>query len=363
MNISCEKKDLLRALQKSQGIIPTKTHLPILYNIHLKTMNDHYLYLTTTNLEISLECIAKVNIIDKGDIVISNKKLFDIIKESPDNHILINSNQKELNISYGRSNYKLNCVPKENFPIFPKVNMENKFTISSSILKEMIKKVIFAISLDTFRYILNGVYLSINEKTIEMVATDGYRLAIIKKELDYSTNSCDIIIPSKTLQELLRVIDYDEKKIEFFIEEHQITFKGEDFILNSKLMEGKYPNFRELIPIDNQNKFYVKNREFLNICRRMSIISNEKLLFTISSDNLRINSQALEMGSSSEDIRVKYMGEELKASFNAIYLMDVLKNLEEEEICFSIKDDKNAGLLTCGDYRYMIMPMRIDKVS
>lgn len=360
MNISCEKENLLRALQKSQGTISAKSPLPILSNIHLKTKNDHQLCLITTNLEISLECIINVNIIDKGEVVVSNKNLFDIIKESSGSHILINSTPNELNISCGRSNYKLNCALGEDLPVFPKISKENNFIISSSILKEMIKKVIFAVSLDTFRHILNGVYLSINGKNMEMVATDGYRLAIIKKELDFATSDISIIIPSRTLQELSKIIDYNEKKIEFFIEEHQITFQGEDFILNSKLMEGNYPNFREFIPTENQNKLYINSKDFLNICRRMSVISGKQLYLTLSPNNLTVSSQVLEVGSSSEDIKVKYSGEELKVSFHAVYLMDVLKNIDDMEVCFSIKDEKSAGLLTCNnDYKYIIMPMRV----
>lgn len=359
MNISCERENLLKALQKSQGIISTKSSLPILSNIHLKTRNDHQLCLTTTNLEISLECVIDVNIIDKGEAIVPNKNLFDIVKESSSNHISINSTQNELNISCGRSNYKLNRVLEEDLPIFPEINKRNNFTLSSSTLKEMIKNVIFAVSLDTSRYILNGVYLSINEKDIEMVATDGYRLAIIKRKLDSTTSNINVIIPSRTLQELFRIIDYNDKKIEIFVEEHQITFQGEDFILNSKLMEGNYPNFREFIPTENQNKLYINSKELLNICRRMSIISDKQLYFTLSQDNLIVSSQALEVGSSSEDIKVRYTGEELKVSFHAKYLMDVLKNIDEE-ICFSVKDEKSAGLLTYNDdYKYIIMPMRI----
>lgn len=361
MKINCEKEELLRALQKSQGISSIKSSLPILTNIYLKTKNSQYLCLTTTNLEINLEYMVKVEVIDEGEVVVSNKRLFDIIKESPSNHIFINSNQDELNISCGKSNYILSCVSKEKFPTFPEVNIEKNFTISSLILKEMIKKVIFAVSLDTFRPTLSGVYLSIEGKNVEMVATDGYRLAIIKKELESATTNCCLIVPSRTLQELLKIVDYTEQKINLFIEEHQITFQGKDFILSSKLMEGKYPDFRELIPTDNQNKFYINSREFLDVCKRMSIISNERLFFTLSSDNLLISSQVLEIGSSNENIKVKYLGEELKVSFNVRYLIDVLKNLEEEEICFSLKDNKSAGLLVCGDnYRYMVMPMRIN---
>ncbi|MBU2600122.1 DNA polymerase III subunit beta [bacterium] len=364
MQIICEKEKLLKALLKCQGITSTKLSLSILSNIYLKAKDNH-LHLFTTNLEIGLECKIKVNLLKEGEVVISSKKLFDIVKESPTNEILISKDEKEVVISCEKTTYKLNYVSEEEFPRFPEINKEKSFSIPSFILKEMIKKVIFASSLDTFRYVLNSIYLSISGSNIEMVATDGYRLATINKKLDnkkFDFNSLDlaVIIPNKTLQELSKITNDDEEKIDFFIEENQISFKGDDFVLNSKLIEGNYPNYKELIPHENKNKFHINRRVFLNTCKRVSIISNNQLFFTLSSDSLAISSYTPEIGSCNEEVKVKYQGDDLKISFNAKYLIDVLKNIEEEEICFSFEDEKRAGLISYDEsYKYVILPMRI----
>jgi len=367
MKIRGKKETLLENIQLVQ-ITSSKTTLPILSHIFIETY-ENKVTLITTDLELSIKNQIELEILEEGSICLPLKKLFEIIKELEEKEdVLIEVDESNRAvISSKNSIFHLFGLAKEDFPAFPEYVKEKFFTISSSLIKEMIRKTIFATAVDDIRYVLNGVFFIVSGNECKMVATDGHRLAFIKKTLPKEiTEKSEVIIPTKALMEVNRIIPED-KDINIFIDKNKIIFQLDNLIIVSRLIEGKFPDYERVIPKDQDKILKINNQRLSSTCRRIALMTSEKtniIKLEISKDKLNLSSNTPNLGDAKEELEVNFQGEDIQISFNPKYIMDILKNIEQEEVNILLKSPSTSGIIKPGEekegeeYLYVIMPVR-----
>ncbi|MCA9740882.1 MAG: DNA polymerase III subunit beta [Deferribacteres bacterium] len=370
MKFSVNKADLFASLQKIIGVIPTKTTIPILSNI-LLTLEDSKLKLAATDLEISMDTACDVSDAEKGALTIPARKFFEIIRELPDLPVTVETDERNhVKVKTEKGVYKLIGESEDEFPRIDVEDADFEFYLSSEKLNRMIDKTIFAVSTDELRTTLMGVYMQILANELRMIATDGHRLAKITHTAfpgDEKTGS--VVLPTKALQLVQRNID-DEERIKVSVGDNHVTFTCGDTKIYSKLIEGQFPNYERVIPLDNQLKMYVNKDLLISAVRRVSIFSNQythQIKFALSPSSLMIQAEDVEVGGEAqESLPVDYTGDKLEIGYNAAYLLDILRHLEYEEILFNLKDATSAAVITPSeqdadeDLLMLLMPIRLN---
>lgn len=343
MKFLVKKDDLLKALQLIQISSP-KTILPILSNVLIEVI-ENSLVLIGTDLEISIKCNIDVEVIEQGSIVLPAKKLVDIVRELPEDDVKIEKDEDmKVVIESGKVIFHLFGLHKEEFPTFPDVNLDLSFSFNSNLMREMFRKTAFASAVDDVRYVLNGVYWVIDSNGCKMVATDGHRLAFINKQLDIDISPINVIVPTKTLYEINRVIKEDED-IQLVITQDKIIVFNNKKVLVSKLIEGKFPDYKKVIPEKQDNIFIVNTKELLSACHRVSLVTAEKnytVKFFISKERLTLTSNTPNLGEAKEDIGIVYDGQDIEIALNYKYIMDILKNIDTEDLSISFQTANEA---------------------
>ena len=363
------RNQLLRELQLIQGVIEKKNTIPILSNLLIETEADH-IKMVATDLEVGLRCKSEATVNREGALTISAKKLYEIVKALPESDIkfeMIDDNW--MSIDCERSQFKIVGLPKEDFPSLPEFDFGEGVSIPADLLKEMILKTSFGISEEDTRYALNGALLIIQGKKISMVATDAHRLAWFKTEAEkeLSGEEIQVIIPKKTVHQIRSIVDNGEKEVIFGRSENHIFFKIGERILISRIIEGQFPNYEKVIPVDNDKVVIFPSRDFADAIKRVALLSNERsraIKFYINPGKVEIRSSNPELGEACEVLYVSYQGEKVNIGFNAQYIIDFLNVVEDKEVKFEMKDETSQGLLTPAEkhsyeYIYVVMPMRI----
>jgi DNA polymerase-3 subunit beta len=256
----------------------------------------------------------------------------------------------------------------DEFPPLPKFKEEKKITLPQETLRGMLKKTSFAISTDESRYVLNGIYLSLKEHKLTMVATDGRRLALVDEEVDISENSQgEFIVPAKAVNELNRLL-HDKGEVEIHYAENQASFtlkeeKGSSVLIVSKLIEGNYPNYRQVIPSETKERVTLVREEFLHALRRAEIMTSEKsnsVKLSFGKNRLEITANSPEVGEAKETLAVNYKGPDMAIAFNPKYMIDPLNSLANDEVFLELIDELSPGVLKInGPFLYVVMPMRL----
>ena len=374
MEFKISREEFLKGLQKVQGIVDTKGAMPILSNILIKTRSDG-IDIFATDLDIGIKGSYEAKIVSEGSVTVSGRKLHEIVRELPDEEIYLKSDSENswINLSCRKSTFKIACLSPEEYPAFPAYKEEKDLVIEIDLLKEMLKKTNFAISMDETRYTLNGILLESEGEDISMVGTDGHRLAFIKKTSGFEKKEkVEIIIPKKAQAELLKILDSgdsdqkDEKKtISISVEKNHAAFKMGKIILVTRLIDGRFPNYRQVIPNDNNNNVVIDCKLFLHALRRVAILADEKsrmVKFGVQKNLMILVSDNSELGEAKEEIDVEYQGTPITIGLNAKYVMDILNVINSEKINFKLKDSESSCLITPADnenYRCIVMPMRI----
>lgn len=364
MQFETKKDDFLKVLQTVQNAISTKNTLPILSNLLIETMKDK-IKITATDLDIGISSNLSVNPKVEGAITIPAKKLLDIIKELPDSDV-VSILLKKNNIVFidcGKTHFKMVGLPKDEFPQLPEFKDEVSVTLPQKILKEMISLTVFAVSHDETRYVLNGILFIIKDKKIKLVATDGRRLAVVERELpEKSMLEKKVIIPTKTAQELSKILD-DENNVRILFSENQIFFDLDKTKIISRLVEGEFPNYEQVIPEEIKEKIKVDRADFLSAARRASLFTNQDSLaakLDISKNKMIISKNAPYMGEVKEELDINYKGKNISIGFNPTYIIEPLKNLNQEDIDFEIADVDKPGVIRIGsEYIYVVLPMQL----
>ncbi len=363
------KNQIQRELHLIQGVIEKKNTIPILSNLLIETEEKH-IKMVATDLEVGLRCKSEATVNKEGSVTISAKKLYEIVRALPESDIKFEKiDNNWVSIECERSQFKIVGLPKEDFPSLPEFDFAEGIPISADLLKEMIHKTSFAISEEDTRYSLNGALFVIQGKQMSMVATDAHRLAWFKTEAEknLSEDEIRVIIPKKTVQQIKAIIDDGGKEAIFGRSENHVFFKLEDKILVSRIIEGQFPNYEKVIPVDNDKVVIFPAKDFTDAIKRVSLLSNERsraIKFYINPGKVEIRSSNPELGEACELLYVPYQGEKVKIGFNAQYIIDFLNVVEDKEIKFEMKDETSQGLLTPAEahayqYTYVVMPMRI----
>ena len=362
MKFKASKENLLHGIQTVQNVVSTKVTLPILSNILAET-KDNKLKLNATDLDIGISCEIPVETIEEGAITIPAKRFSDIIKELPFGDIVVNSKKNnQIDIEGTHYRFKLIGLPKDEFPKFPEFSHKEKVEIEQSLLKEMFKLTSFAVSHEESRYVLNGVLFEINGNRIKVVATDGRRLAKIEREIKSTLkNDTNVIIPIKAIQEINRNLR-DEGTVSLVIGSNQVLFEINGILIATRVIEGEFPNYNQVIPKPAENKIVMNTQELLSSIRRANLLATpdfQAVKFEIFSDKMVVSKSTPDVGESREEIPVDYKGSEMVVGFNPQFLMDFLKNINDEEIHMELLGVDKPAVMRMEDYLYLALPMRI----
>jgi len=363
MKLEIAKSAFLNGLQKVQNVVSLRSTLPILSNV-LLTADKKSVSLTTTDLEVSVRCTAEATVHKPGNTTLPVRRLASIIRELPDAVIEIEVDDKDMAaVTCGSSFFKIIGLSEDEFPPLPKPEGKFAYTIDQGAFREMLRKTAYAASTDETRYVLNGVLLSFKNGKLTMVATDGRRLALVEQEVEFPAEAqADYILPTKAVNELMHVLrDAGEMKIH--ASESQLLFEFDDVLVSSKLIDGTYPNYRQVIPSQCDERVAIERESLLTALRRVSLVTTDKsnaAKLTFGKNKLSITMTTPDVGEARETIPVKYAGKDISVAFNPEYMMDPLKNLTNDEVVLELTDELSPGIMkTDIPFLYVLMPMRI----
>ena len=363
MKFSVSKEQLLAGLQTVQNVVSTRTTLPILSNVLLQAA-DGKIRLTTTDLDVGVSGTIDAQVDKDGGTTLPARRLANIVRELPAAEVQIDVDSKNVaSIRCGQSFFKIMGLPEEEFPPLPKFEDAKTFTLSQLALRDALKKTSYAISTDETRYVLNGILFSFKDNKLTMVATDGRRLALVDLDVEFpQSQEVDIILPTKCVMELSRLLG-EEGDVKMSVGENQVAFDVTGTLLVSKLIEGNYPNYRQVIPGEAKERITLERELFFNAVHRVSLLSSEKsnsvkLVFT--KNNLEIAANTPDVGEARESIAVPYKGRDLSIAFNPEFLQAPLKNLTNDEVYLDLIDEMSPGVIKIQTpFLYVLMPMRI----
>lgn len=367
MKLSCIKEDLQHAVQTVQKAIATKTPLPILTGIYFEA-KDNTLQLQATDYEVGISCTIPASIEEPGAVVLSGRYFQEMVRRLPGETVSIASSQEDrtIKITSNNSQFNLLSLPAEEFPVLKPVSSENVLTVKDSVLRELIKKTVFACASDEARPIFTGGLLEVEDSEIRMVATNTHRLALKKENLGENQKSVRMIIPGKILNELSRLIAADDpQEVSLSWQKNQVGISFDNVFINSRLIEGQFPDYKKVIPPTYTTTIKLNTDQFLDAVERVSLLAREGeynvVKFNFQNDNVVITSNNPDIGKAYETVPAEKTGNDVEIAFNAKYVSDILKNLDSEELLFSLNTSLSpAHLKPWGDdnYTYIITPVR-----
>jgi len=364
MHFLCDRIKLTEALQILQNVVGTNTTLPILSNIYMDTLDKNTLALTANNLEVGIHIKLDATIGEQGSCTLPGKKIYEITREMVGSNVEIEVSSDFIGvIKSGNAVYRIMGMTGEDYPPMPRLDKAHSVKINEETLKELLRKTSYAISTDETRYLLNGVYMVISKGEIVVVATDGRRLAMVNKKSEIDPNlEVAIIIPAKAVAEVMRIIG-GEGEIEILFSENQVGFKKENMMMVSKLIEGKFPNYEQVVPKKSREKVVLNKQEFMSIIRRVSLITSGKsnlVKFSFNNNMLTLTASNPDIGEAKDEMPVDYSAEEFNIAFNPTYLLDALKVIDDEQISFEFTESNLPGVIkTDESFTYVIMPMKL----
>jgi DNA polymerase III subunit beta len=368
MKLSISKEQLILGLQAVQNIVSTRTTLPVLSNVLLRASGER-LDLTATDLDVSISTAVAATVEQPGAVTLPAKKLFAIVRELPAPQVELEVDDKNhVRIVAGSSFYKIHGVAAEEFPNISTFAESRRVTIAQEKLKSLLRRTAIAISNDESRFVLNGIFFSFKEHNVTMVATDGRRLALAEEEVDVPASSQgEFIVPSKAINELTRLLG-TQHEVEIRFTQNQVGFtiqhgNGLDTVLISKLIEGNYPNYRQVIPTEMKQRITLVREEFQQALHRAEMMTSDKsnsVKLSFGKNRLEITANTPDVGESREVIAINYQGPDLAIAFNPAYAMDPLKAVDNDEVYLELIDELSPGLIKInGPFLYVLMPMRM----
>ena len=363
MEIRINKNEFFKGLQSVQGVVDVRSTMPILSTILVETGEDA-ISIAATDLEMSTKGFYDARVIQKGKITINAKKIYDIVRELPDEDIHINEEKDNwVKVSCGKSNFNLAGFSPEDFPTLPAYTDEGMISLPTAGVKDMIEKTIYAVSTDENRQALNGVLLKLLDGSIQMVATNGHRLAFISnKGMESLQAEVSVVIPKKALVELSKFLNEDEPLL-FSLKDNHIIFKQAKQVLISRMIDAQFPDFNQVIPKENNIKLKIPRGEFIHALRRVSILSTDRskmVKLSLGNNKMILSSEETEIGNAKEEISIDFKGKELNIGFNARYILDALNAIDTEEVGMELKDSMSPSLFYGQEnYKCVVMPMRI----
>jgi DNA polymerase III subunit beta len=358
---------VLSVLQSVSGIVERRHTLPVLANVLIRKSGSS-LQLTTSDLEIQIRTHADLG----GDVgqfstTVGARKLIDILRSMPaDQTVSLESSQNKLVLKGGKSRFTLQTLPAEDFPLVQESpNFGPVFSVPQKTLKGLLQQVSFSMAVHDIRYYLNGILFVAEGKQLSLVATDGHRLAYASATLDVEVPRQEVILPRKTVLEMLRLLSDKEGAIDMQFANNQakFVFDGMEFV--TKLVEGKFPDYNRVIPKNHKNTITLGRVPLLACLQRTAILTSEKfkgVRLNLEPGLLRVASNNAEQEEAVDELEIDYGGDAIEIGFNVTYLIDVLTNMEQDMVRMDLADSNSSVLITIPEqssFKYVVMPMRI----
>lgn len=366
MRATISREKLQEALVAVAAAVPAKTTLPVLGNLLLET-TDRGLRISGTDLDIGVSTEVPADIEAPGGITVPAKKLLEIVRELPPSPVrLVASGEQRISLECARSKFKLLGLPRDEFPAFPVVDFKSSWRIKSGDLQRLISHTVFAVSTEESRPILNGVLWEIREEETRMVATNGHRLA--KMEIPFvGSFKGEFIIPPKALEQVRRLFPADED-LEIAKGENHIAFRSPFTSVYSRLIEGPYPNYDQVIPRDNNRVALIEKQALQSALKRMAVVASDqthRVKLSFNAALLRFSVATPDLGEGQDELAIRYEGDPIDIGFNGMYLLEILRYMPTEEIRFTFKEPERAATLEpenwqeSGKYLCLVMPLRL----
>jgi DNA polymerase III subunit beta len=369
MELVVRKNDLLRELQLFQGIVERKNTIPILANVLMEAKGEEVRFLAT-DLEVGLRSACKAAVAKAGTITLPAKKFYEIVKSLPETDIRIADDKGGVKIAADRFESRMQTLPREDFPSLPESGGTGSSKLPRSAVKEMVSKTQFAITGEDTRYFLNGALFVIKGGEMNLVATDGHRLALVTVAREAASKDAEenkAILPKKTLGELGRLLMEGDGDIGYERGENHLFFTAGDRLLISRMIDGQFPAYERVIPKGNDKHIEFERDRLTNAVKRVALLSNERsraVKFQIEKGKIDVTSSSPDLGEAKETLPVDYSGGSMQICFNAQYVLDFLSAVTTDVVSLDLKDEVSQAVMKpVGaegyDYTYVIMPMRV----
>ncbi|HOP39814.1 MAG TPA: DNA polymerase III subunit beta [Geobacteraceae bacterium] len=372
MEFAIARETFLKALQRVQGIVENRKTMPILSNVLINAQPEQ-IEIIATDLEVGMKGSYPAEVTIPGSITVSAKKLYEIIKELPEEQIHFSTLENDwVDLKCGKASFNLVGLSPDEFPFFPTVNEHTFLALNGSLLREMIEMTSFAICHDETKYNLNGIFVKSLEQDgnsiLRMVATDGHRLSLAERNIP-SVALTDlqngVIFPKKGIFELKKLTDDNDDEIMLCFFDNSAVMKKNDTVIVMRLVDGYFPDYTRVMPTENDKTVIVKREDFIHSLRRMAILSSEKfkgIMMDLKNGVMEISASNPELGDARETLEVTYSGPDLSIRFNARYLLDSLAVMGQEYVTLELKDELSPAILKPNQaegFLTVIMPMRV----
>ena len=374
MKVKLHRDHFINGLNQVLNVVGTRATMPILSNVLIEARPDG-IQLTTTNLDLGIRCCIKAEVIETGSITLPVRRLATIVKELPSLDVRLESSQKlQATLVSGGSRFKIMGLAPEEYPPFPTFDEERSFVLPQTELLRLLKLVSYAASMDESRYQMNSVFFEFIPGKLTLVSTDGRRLALVSHDMAVSEkNTGKIVLPLKTVAEVERALGQgDNVKLTFNSRQVAFSFdnkNNETGLINqiqliSKLIEGKYPDYQQVLPKETYSRLKLDRNLFTESVKRVSLVVTEKnnsIKLRISPKNIEVSASSPDFGEAQESLGgVAYEGEEVQVAFNPQYLIDPLRAVTSDEIFFEFKDELSPGVFkTLDNFICVVMPLRL----
>lgn len=388
MKLTIKREELLKGLHRVQGVVERRSTMPILSNV-LLTATSGGIALAATDLEIAVRGTSPAQVEEEGGVTLSARKAFEIVKELAEEEIRLEGDPgHRVTLRSGAAQFRILGLPPEEFPRLPEQEGGAALALPAATVGEMIRKTIFSTGENDTRYVLNGILLKAGvgkkgkEIEVEAVGTDGHRLALVTKKIARGAESAAVvdstlraeprggedvqaIIPKKAVLELRRILDEDDQEVAISASKNHIFFRQGGNLLLSRLIDGTYPNYQQVVPKDPGQEVMLNREALLGALRRVSVLARDKtnaIRLRFTPGRLLLTAENPDVGEAEEEILADYQGEEMAVGFNARYLLDVLGAMDREVITLGLHDPLSPCLIRQAEdreYLCVIMPMRV----
>jgi DNA polymerase-3 subunit beta len=367
MKLTIQRETLLRPLQIASSVVERRQTLPVLSNVLVNCRNNT---LTLTGTDLEVEMVAKIGLADTaedGETTLPARKILDICRALPDAaSITIATDGNKALVRSGRSRFTLSVLPASDFPNIEPLVSPFEFSVTQKTLKTLIEQTQFSMAQQDVRYYLNGLMLELSPNRLRTVATDGHRLAISETDAEIQINDIrQIIIPRKGVTELVRLLEDSDSQMRLQVGENHIKMDLPDISFTSKLIDGKFPDYQQVIPSSPTKIITCERLELYQAFTRASVLSNEKyrgMRLQLTGDQLKATVHNPEQEEAEEELAVEYKGEDFEIGFNVSYFIDALAAIKDDQVQVKFTDANHSCLVNGVDdtsSRYVIMPMRL----
>lgn len=369
MKFSIGRQDLEKAIQRVLAVVSPKTTLPVLANFLLEAQGKS-ITLTATDLDMTVTTGAGADVESGGSVTLPAKRFAEIIRELATDVVELSAEGEEISIKSGKSKFKIVGIPTEEFPTLPKSDPASAFSVDAGTMARMVEKVSFCTSKDETRPSLNGAYWEFAADSMGMTATDGHRLASFKAKGKYKPLAGKtMIVPPKALSHVVRIISSEgEGVVKVSVKENHVAFFIGSTIINSRLLEGPFPNYKQVIPSDNEKELIVGRTELVGAVRRVAVLADvmtHQVRLTLTKNKVQLVVSTPDVGEAKEEIRGKFTSDKLEVGYNANYLLEVLKHIDAEDVLFLLGSPVGAAVVKAADeaedeeYMCLLMPLRL----